>query len=163
MPQWYESLSNRGKERRRLVLSSSRRLSISGLLKCPERCCNIHSPSAPENVNVSKLHLTTAAVEGALALRAAHVKQEPFSVFHDRRQTSRSGRAGVGRRSNAAQWVQPGTARVYAHYHVTVTLRLNGFPPSFKNWHTVRAGLSVSVLFFFELHRCKRRKYSVLC
>ncbi len=75
-------------------------------------------------------------------LRAASIKQEPFSVFHNRRQTSRSDHTVVGRRSNAAQWVHPGTARVYAHYHVTVTLRLNGFPPSFKNWHTVRAGLS---------------------
>lgn len=81
-------------------------------------------------------------------LRAASVKQEPFSVFHNRRQTSGSDHAVVGRRSNAAQWAQPGTARVYARYRVTVTLRLNGFPPSFKNWHTVRAGLSVRFFDF---------------
>lgn len=87
-------------------------------------------------------------------LRPAAFKQKPFSICHNRRQTSRSHHTAVRRCSNAAQWVQPGTAHVYPHYHVTVTLRLNSFPPSFKNWHTVRAGLSGFTL----LHRCKRRK-----
>lgn len=107
----------------------------------------------------SKLYLTTTALEGALMLCAAAIKQEPFSVYHNRRQTPWSDHTVVGRRSNAAQWVQPGTARVYAHYHVTATLRLNGFPPSFRNWHIVRAGPSDFTL----LHRCKRRQYSMFC
>lgn len=77
----------------------------------------------------SELHLATTALEGALMLRAAAIKQEPFSVCHNRRRTPWSDHTAVGRRSNTAQWVQPGTARVYAHYHVTATLRLNGFPP----------------------------------
>lgn len=59
------------------------------------------------------------------------------------------------------QWVrEPGTARVYAHYHVTATRRLNGFPsirPSVRpsvlqrNWHTARAGLVFSLLLFKTL------------
>lgn len=106
-----------------------------------------------------KLHLTTTALEGAPMLPAAAIKQEPFSVYHNRRQTPCSDHTVVGRRSNAAQWVQPGTARVYAHCLVTATLRLNSFPPSFKNWHTVRAGPSDFTL----LHRCKRRQYSMFC
>lgn len=92
-------------------------------------------------------------------LRAAAIKQEPFSVYHNRRQTPWSDHTVVGRRSNAAQWVQPGTVRVYAHYHVTATPRLNGFPLSFKNWHIARAGPSDFTL----LHRCKRRQYSMFC
>lgn len=107
---------NTGAVRRRLPLSSSQRSSIGSLLKRPAATFTDYLHLK----NSNELHVEHGGSRGR---SGASCCIRP-NRSHFLRQTSRSDHAVAGRRSNAAQRVQPGTARVYAHYHVTVTLRL---------------------------------------
>lgn len=155
MAQWYESLSNRGKDRLcseqqpAFCPSAARwRVLNTGALPAAAFTDYLHLKSI-------KLHLTTTAVGGALALCAASIEQEPFSVFLNRRRTPHSDHAVVGRRSNAAQWVQPGKGSCLC----TLSCNSNGFPPSFRK---LAHGEGRTEWFLLLLHRCKR-EYSMFC
>lgn len=126
MPQWCRGLSNRGEDGGLFWAAA-----CWGVLNTA--CFSAHPLTAP-----SRLHYTSTTVEGAPVLCAASINRSHFL-------SSTTG--GRPLTLGGLRRAQPGTARVYAHYHVTVTLRLNGFPPSFRNWHMVRAGLGVVFSF----------------
>lgn len=116
-------------------------------------CCSVHAPSAPENLNPTGYMRPAQAVEGAPVLCAASTKQEPFSALDNRRKTSLAP-GPSGRR----------LARLHAYYHVSVTLRLNGFPPSFRKLAHGEGRTEWVFCYFFKIcfTDVKRRKYSLL-